>query len=369
MDIKLMMYDVIEWKNKLWFSNSEFNGLFCMDKITYEVTFIDFFPNEKIEYTLLHRWIFGCGEKLFFIPFQGRNVHIYDGKKIISIKLQDENDCETLTVGSVYRIHDKVYLFPANVSRDLYVLDMKTCLVEIVSEFKEQLLRYPLYIENKLCAAAYIQISQGFQEGNDIIFGYGYKWILQWNIERKELSLLNKESPDTPVYSLLEFDDKRWMYFSDGKISDIENWNEGKSVTYMIPAVNENDVIFNAFRVNESIYFIFDGARILAKIKGKDQIYIDLNRRFGEICSHGFNMFVNTKNIENSMWIFSPARKGIIEITEDENIRMINPEMSVQERKYFQKRYLSEMSMRFDETMMEQNCELNEFLEYIVDQR
>ena len=71
-------FDAITVGDYRYFSEASLNGFFRQNIIDNEIEFIGYFLGEDIEQELLHREIIYIGEELFFIPFNGRKVGVYN---------------------------------------------------------------------------------------------------------------------------------------------------------------------------------------------------------------------------------------------------------------------------------------------------
>lgn len=83
MEVKFLSIYVEE--NQGWFSATYFNALFCVDFLTGKVKYIGYFPKEKAINS--YRNVVPYNQYLFFIPYYGSTIGIYDRKvkKIITI--------------------------------------------------------------------------------------------------------------------------------------------------------------------------------------------------------------------------------------------------------------------------------------------
>ncbi len=62
--------------NQGWFSALHFNALFCIDFCTGKTEYIGSFPNEETVFA--YRNIVSCDQSVFFIPYHGNTLGIYD---------------------------------------------------------------------------------------------------------------------------------------------------------------------------------------------------------------------------------------------------------------------------------------------------
>ncbi len=70
--------DMLEYDGKIWFSASEFNGLFQMDPRTGEMNYLGRFPGDEEEWQYLHSAVKRFGSKLFFVSACSKDIRIYD---------------------------------------------------------------------------------------------------------------------------------------------------------------------------------------------------------------------------------------------------------------------------------------------------
>ena len=65
----------------IYASNLDYNGLFKIDSTSGRREFLGYFPEESIDLTDMHRIAFLYKGKIFFIPYNARNMHLYDIQK------------------------------------------------------------------------------------------------------------------------------------------------------------------------------------------------------------------------------------------------------------------------------------------------
>lgn len=76
----------------VWFTASEFNGLFKMDANTYKVEFLGQFPDEEVEEHRLYKEIVENNGKLYFAPYNAQNIAVYDKEKSSFYSIPLNND-------------------------------------------------------------------------------------------------------------------------------------------------------------------------------------------------------------------------------------------------------------------------------------
>lgn len=98
--IEIGIEDLYDDGEYLWFSATNFNGLFKMDKRNMEPIFVGSFPNELFIGQRLYVGIAECNDKLYFSPFSAHEIAVYDMKKDefkkinIDKRLIENDDCK-----------------------------------------------------------------------------------------------------------------------------------------------------------------------------------------------------------------------------------------------------------------------------------
>lgn len=77
-NIKIAFMDVLFLGEEIWFSAANRNGLFKYNYSSKELVCVGIFPNERSDADFLHSEIKRYGNKLVFIPFQAKNICVYD---------------------------------------------------------------------------------------------------------------------------------------------------------------------------------------------------------------------------------------------------------------------------------------------------
>ena len=356
----IKMYDAIRWRERTWFSNAEANGLYVMDE--KEVKFVDFFPDENNDHKLILRWIFEFDDKLFFIPYQGKNIHVYDGKEIKSIQIKDKYDGYPLIGNCVYQFDHLLYILPPNMHGNLFVFDMRTCNISIDSRFGQELAKFREHNTIMIPDEVFIHISKGYRT-NYIVFLYECRWLLEWNQKIGKLSVLEDFGSDRQVYWVMQ--DKAWMYYANGSClcSSFEKQNKIQSI--YLEGLDCNQSIMDCVKKDEDLYFIYDGARRIVKyISGQVDI-TDIDQKYSCAQVSGFNGMIGHRAMGEDVWIFSPAREEIIVINKSGDVEVIRPQISNEECNRIQKEYLIRLIEEQGDICEETNCTLSAFMEYI----
>lgn len=97
---------------KIWFSASNLNGLFCIDKKSGETEFKGVFPGENIDGVRLFSKVAYADKKLYFIPFYASCIMEYeiDSEKFIRIEIEENIGPGKFLSYSIYG--DYIYFIP-----------------------------------------------------------------------------------------------------------------------------------------------------------------------------------------------------------------------------------------------------------------
>ncbi|MCI8514569.1 MAG: hypothetical protein HFI93_08110 [Lachnospiraceae bacterium] len=120
---KIAVFDDCRRGNEIWFSNLSFNGLMRMDLNTGEVKVTGKFPGYGMEERNLHRRVFSYQNKLYFIPWFGKTIDIYDisADEFQAIEMPGM-DCAVMDAA---RVCDEIWIFAASDQYPAYVLDLE----------------------------------------------------------------------------------------------------------------------------------------------------------------------------------------------------------------------------------------------------
>ncbi len=110
--------------NDLFFSSNSINGLYRKNLINESVDLIGEFYGEDIDRAHLHHKCLRWKGYIIFLPCLSSYIHIYDlvENKMKYIKVESQKYDETYADGCVY--DDTLYLFPNDLSHDLFIYDL-----------------------------------------------------------------------------------------------------------------------------------------------------------------------------------------------------------------------------------------------------
>ena len=128
----------VKIKDKLYFSASEFNGIFEHDFVTEKTDFICPFDGEDI-HVKTHLKAFAYNNQIWFIPYQGEYISCYDIKSrkiIMQHKVWNYSEGKYAFIDSV-RNEEFVILVPRDT--DFFLeLDMKTQTIRNICKIEEE---------------------------------------------------------------------------------------------------------------------------------------------------------------------------------------------------------------------------------------
>lgn len=133
----LTYVDYYIYKNKKYFSNVDFNGLFSVDLNDSNVEFLGYFPEDKLIARFIHKSIIGINHCIFFFPLYGKGITIYNilEKKFIFKNIGEKE--QLFCVASTFIYNDKIIIIPANIQNNIYVLNYENYELKEVRCFKE----------------------------------------------------------------------------------------------------------------------------------------------------------------------------------------------------------------------------------------
>lgn len=122
-------------KNKIYFSNSCFNSLLYFDLIDYKIHFVGQFQSEdNIEQ--LHCNVFQEDEQLYFIPYKGSYISIYDLETdSLSTILLCNSEKEKINPIKALKINGEIWMFPHNTSSEVIVFDINRRTLKTLEEW------------------------------------------------------------------------------------------------------------------------------------------------------------------------------------------------------------------------------------------
>lgn len=115
-DLRLVSEKIYIYKNKVWMTSRDFNGLFSWDIDSKEFEFIGSFEREEKEGYQLYYGMVGVGDKLYFCPYNAKNIGVYDitNDEFSYIQLDKDIREEQRKFIGILNIGEEVFLMGRN---------------------------------------------------------------------------------------------------------------------------------------------------------------------------------------------------------------------------------------------------------------
>lgn len=249
--LNLHFESYVRMKDKVYFSESFFNGLFELDLNDYSVRFLCHFSNERKNRILLHGAAAQYENKLFFFPMCGRQIHCYDliNQKESRICIPIGEDKAFIVIRAIQR-GKKVWLFSADSSMKVFIFNMEDQSVERAEILSELLEKYkPL--------AGVLDVAEEKK-----VFSYckDKSMVLEIDIENSQIKEYKPAIDNSNVYLMGYY--MGGFYFQDVTTGDCYEWDSNKDSMRKLKALDleSNDsggLLFSGCRfVNGNIYLI-----------------------------------------------------------------------------------------------------------------
>lgn len=297
--------------DNLFFSEYRFNGLFCMNLATKQISFVCFFEGEEVLAYGLHKCCILHNKKLFFLPERAKGIHIYDmeNKQQHLIQLDEDTRASLGFYSDVIMQDDILWIFPLNSKQPLMKLDVQTLQLEQDWDFTQGCTNY--WAESadvffvRLCA----------RDNSVFLCGYDSNKIIEWNMETKTFTE-HKLSMDY-LFSISLCKNKFWL--TNLRDGDILCWTpEDGEIYYHTEIKCESGRAFNnVIEVNDAIFIIPAFAEdILVWNVGKEEfqncLKYDSAIEFG---MYGMPIrFFGYDIVADSVFLFPFGGNGLLEI-------------------------------------------------------
>lgn len=125
-----------KYKEYIFASCFQFNGLFKINCETGEREFVGSFPQESLACENLHRNAFVIDQNVIFVPYKAKNIHIYDiGKNEFYVIELNRGNYVNGYIGE--KIDENIYLIPEMAGGDIIEFDYGKKRAEVVISWKE----------------------------------------------------------------------------------------------------------------------------------------------------------------------------------------------------------------------------------------
>lgn len=217
-DHNMKFYFAQEYGEDIYFSSVEFNGLFKKSKNDEYVEYLGPFENEDLQQESLHSRVFLDGNKIFFLPYNGTGISVYDisSKKIDFIRI--DSDTDLIAYVNAIKLGELWLLFPRYSHWKVLWLDIENMRVwedgEISSLIETKTGNYEIDLFATILSNEKIYIS---------FYGGSFVGIL--DIKRKEFC--QKEFAGYRLVNMSQSGEDMWITTLEG---DVIRWNETKGI-------------------------------------------------------------------------------------------------------------------------------------------
>lgn len=236
--------------NRIYFLNMTFNGLFYLDICDMSIHFEHLFSEIPAEMIRLTGNSLYYENAIYFFPSMSNFIMRYDlmkcQERIIDIK--DFNEDHFLIIGYVLR-QNKVYMFPHNLCKGVYVFDLQRQMVERDEELS-LLFRSGFY-----CGVTFL-----VRENRVLLSRFSANEIIEVDLDSKKIVYSKKFEDYMQIYSV--YFDGIHYWILQMKSSEIYKWNRERDTVQIF--VNKNTVQENVQEGNYSnMIFLNDEILIL----------------------------------------------------------------------------------------------------------
>lgn len=143
---RLQFWDACMHEADLFFSARNFNGLFCIGRDRTAAEFIGYFPEEIVWQKNLHSQVIPLNDKLYFIPFQGTGMSIYDieAREFSYVNLGEKLPVE---ISKAFITGDDIFMVPLNLKKPFILFHTRNNTYEIKRELQQKILKEFSYLQ------------------------------------------------------------------------------------------------------------------------------------------------------------------------------------------------------------------------------
>lgn len=258
----------IRVKDKFYFSEAFFNGLFELDLNDFSVKFICHFSGERKSRMLCHgRQMINYKDTIYFFPTCIKRIHYYDliKKEENNILLPSMENEEEFVVSGIVQKNNKIWMFSVNHANGVFMLDMdekKILKAEVLSKL---LLKYKK-ITN------FIEIPE---EGKAAAYCISDALLLEIDVELEQIKEHKLQIENANICEINYHEGK--FYFIDAVSGDLYEWqwnnmNLRRFAAQGIDRIsNEGALFFDCCFVGDDIYMLPSRNKHVMKI-GADGI-------------------------------------------------------------------------------------------------
>lgn len=223
----MRMNDIEFYKNNIYFSAMEFNGLYSVDINGGQAKFIGAFPEEEDKAKDLHSIIIRYENELAFFPGSADNICVYNLDNgmftnfMYPINENYFNSTNGRKAATAILIDHEVYIFGDN-NPGVFTFDFLTKEIKICEKWFEKVKEYGLVKRDSYFCEDIARI------GNSIFTKLRKSnFVVEYNIRNEQFWVHTITKRDYPVINcvLASADEKLWMLYTDNEDKKVIGWN------------------------------------------------------------------------------------------------------------------------------------------------
>lgn len=243
----------IRVKDKFYFSEAFFNGLFELDLNDFSVKFICHFSGESKSRMLCHgRQAIKYKDTIYFFPTCIKRIHYYNFaiKKEDNIHFPAIADKDEFAVSSIIQKNNKVWMFSAKRANDVFVFDMDAKKIAKAETLSRLLLKY-----DKL--TNFIEIPEN---GKVAAYCVSASVLLEIDVELEQIKEHKLRIENANVCTINYHEGR--FYFIDAILGDLYElqWNNMKLRRFAAQDIdkdsNKGALFFDCCFVGDDIYML-----------------------------------------------------------------------------------------------------------------
>lgn len=315
MDIEssLHFYEGIYYEDYFYFSSVEYNSLFRLKRNDTEAEHIGEFLEEDYFQENLHSQVIIEDDKLYFVPYDGHGISIYDTakKEFDFVSLAEGNN--NVSYVRAFQFKGKWLLIPSNGKVNFIRFDPKSRVVSICERLKEE-------IEVKLDSDYRIDIRGTICiDGRLYMVFFDTSYILEINIKNEQMKWHDIGGAHL---ANIEFDDKFfWLTTLSG---DIYRWDceTDVAIKYTVHESSQREFMC-CVSWNDKLYLIPNKCDYLWEYNYESNRWESLESSMPKEFHReleGFSLMMGYGVIDNQLILFPRSGNGALVISNDNRI-------------------------------------------------
>jgi len=385
---RIGIFDLFDDGEQLWFTSTEYNSLFKINKQTFKTEYVGSFPNEEWDVCRLYTSINEYEGRLFFTPCAAHEIGVYDTfhKQFRKINIgisKSDNDISKIKYGkkfvSGFIYNNTLILIPCCYDK-MIIYDISNDKVYADDElFKHFYKKYKASVTSPDLQFYLCWFAKKMNE-SEIVFNLhcNRNIVVIYNLATRKF--IEREAGDkNRTFSLIEYDGK-YVFLYDEKADILLRWEKDtdKAVEFhikrMLPEFQPcglNHSFVNMVVFEDWLYLIPANTNAVVRInvltmeaftvsvlsnecswKCKELIYLNLCRVF-----------------EGRLYLYANRSKRIIVYGEDKILQIIKTEISLKDKSHIKTNYMMYLMDGCQYLFDENTFSLNNFISVFIDLR